>query len=1120
MARYEWPREFIKSPDRLLERLERTMREIGSALLQNHPGDLELLDDVITANFEDDRSWIPLGPSILTNGQARRNPIVAGRVRDIKVSPDGTRVYVASANGGVWYSSDTGTSWTPLGGASLAPSADRSDLSLTIGALLVKFGDTAGVDEPDKDIVYVGTGEARPTGSIRPGSHMGGLGVLRLNGTLSDALSNPRQNPWKREATALAGAGIFRLAHDPAAANAPTLAGNGTFLAATSRGLWKRVGAFVEDADWDLIDFTPSGFASYANAHCTDVVWNDKGIWVTLVGAGSDDGVYRSTTGVDGVFNPIVLPGQLTGSRMSLGQAAHATDRMYVLGKIPSPVNATTYKGHAHMWQIDLATDANNARNIGRFPMGLFVSTVELVAGNSVIKENDQSAYDQAISVRSVGGKDVVTVGGSLEFKGDWEASLFDLTINTVGGNLVTDFRDRNQRNPTRDSTYIGARIHPDVHALTQSGTALWVGCDGGVFRRDGGPGKSMNAGLAASEPGYLTSHPTLDGVVIAGTQDNGAIQRIGDTVWRLQRKGDGGGVLFHPTKPHQRVMQYTQADWRFEPSSFKPKGPATRRRARYKTDLETEGGNSAFYSQGATAKTSNENDARLYLGTDRVWFSNNWNKPRTRMSWVTIPTMTDPYPRTGAPPANYATQDQLLDGGNSDKVRAIEVLHEGDVANNFEGTVLLVLCDRNVRLFRFTRLVPANPPVWTPINQSILSDPSGVVRPKSMFVDEHVPNPFLAYLPRRHGCIWTDIAGHTNTPGEETFYVSTTGRSGQLPNGPVGDASLDTLWWYDGKGKWYPTGLRSTQLNVANGTGGSPAGAHSVIVDPDAPNIVYVGNRIGVWQGVIDQSSTHPSWTWRPAMEGLPQTLVQDLSISKSDAGTFLRAALVSRGVWERDISAVPASVGRTYIRSVPHDTGRVELPEVPKNPLNNRNLKLYESPDIVVLRTGAHPWDPGLPNEEQMLNARALRRYSKTTHDAYVMVHHRHMDPVATADMNIDVFLQKAAPSGGLEDFAVTAAWRNAILQKVRGNAPAMPSGLSHLGRFHPNTPVDARTPRAIHLPLDLNFAGSRDRVMVIAVVTSPNNLLPATDLNFDNLRDIVRKSAQIAVRKIRRT
>jgi len=80
-------------------------------------------------------------------------------------------------------------------------------------------------------------------------------------------------------------------------------------------------------------------------------------------------------------------------------------------------------------------------------------------------------------------------------------------------------------------------------------------------------------------------------------------------------------------------------------------------------------------------------------------------------------------------------------------------------------------------------------------------------------------------------------------------------------------------------------------------------------------------------------------------------------------------------------------------------------------------------------------------------------------------------------------------------------------------------MPAGLSHLGRFNPIDPVDARTPGVVRFSLDLNFAGSNDHVMLVAVVTSPGNGLPTPDLDKANLRDIVRGSAVIAVRKIHR-
>ena len=337
MTRYDWPREYTKSPDRLIHREEHAARVNRREQTASLTGDLDDLDDVITANFEAARMWMPLGPSILINGQASTNPIVSGRVRDIKVSPDGQRVYVGSANGGVWYSSDTGASWVSLGGWGLSPQALRSGLSLTIGALLVEFG---AANDPAKDVVYVGTGEAKPRTGNSPGKHHGGVGILRLSSTLPAALAASGRNPWVREATNLTGAGIFRLARDPAVK--PALNGRATLVAATSTGLWSRSGAFNKDANWQRVEFAPNNFVSYPGAYCSDVVWNSQGLWVTLAGTSSSatNGVYRSVNGVAGPFNFLALPNLQIRTRFSLGPVPSDNTRMYVLGKRPSPTKS------------------------------------------------------------------------------------------------------------------------------------------------------------------------------------------------------------------------------------------------------------------------------------------------------------------------------------------------------------------------------------------------------------------------------------------------------------------------------------------------------------------------------------------------------------------------------------------------------------------------------------------------------------------------------------------------------------------------------------------------------------------------------------------------------------
>ncbi|WP_298838173.1 hypothetical protein [uncultured Roseobacter sp.] len=1122
MARYEWPPEFNKPPDRLAQRAERALRTTPTAIPPGMLGDLDLLDDVIEANFEAERKWMPLGPSIMTNGQAARDPVVAGRVRDIRVSPDGNRVYVATANGGVWYSPNKGVRWEPLGAAALDATTERSNLSLTIGALLVEFGAAAA-----DDVVYVGTGEPSPWVFAVPGAKHGGVGILRLNGTVDAALADPRGNPWQREARNLARTGIFRLArkHD----EAPLADGTATLVAATTKGPYIRTGAFSDNADWDLIDLPVDTYTNRLEngAYCPDVVWNDKGLWLTLVGAGSHsgnplDGVYHSPAFPAGTFRHFPLPNHLDGSRVSLGEATD-TNRMYVLGRINPPGAGNA---HSHLWQIDLTRTPVVAEDIADVPVGLFSGNVTKPAANLVVSGSDQGDYDQAIAVRrnAANTRDIVTVGGSYENPvpgepnpNNFNATLFDLVVRRQGGNLITNFEPARQTNAEQSGTFTGAGIHADVHKTTIVGNDIWVGCDGGVFLKPtGSPARSRNAGLAVAEPGYIASHPVLDGPVLAGTQDNGVIQRIGDTVWSLQRKGDGGGVAFHPTRPFQRIMQYISSSWNFEPDNF-VSNSAVSGRSPPTVAGGNERNNAFFYSKPAVAPATAPNDARLFIGTDRLWYCDNWNTPTTQLNWVTVPTGTNP--------GNNEGQDQLSIGSDVDQVLSVEILQQGDPAQNYLGTAILLLCTLSVRIFRLGGTAAA--PVWSSANTSVISNDSGQERPKEKKVPDDDPDPFLPFMPKKNGSVWTDVAVHdASTPGQETLYLTTTGHVTSDPGTGdlVGDPTFDTLWWFDGQGRWYPTGLRNAPLDPAAGTGGSPSSAYSVTVLRDGTrDLVYVGNRIGVFEGQINRSGTHPSWTWKPVMDGLPHTIVEDLDIASAGSSTFLRAALVSRGIWERDLSASPTSVGRTFIRTVPFDTGRSELPDPVTNPLTDpalptSALTFHESPDIIIQNSGAQVWDPDPPHEADLMAAQSVRRPRRRMHSIFVMVHHRDTTPVAADDVNIDLFLQRNAPSGGIDGFSMTGAVRTAIRETVAGNSPAMSAGLTHIGRFRPDGPVDARTPRTARVEFNLNVVPRREHAMLIAVVTSPDNALTADDLAPANLRDVVRRSARVAVRKFR--
>src|SRR5256714_5991141 len=109
---------------------------------------------------QDSASWVELGPSPIPNGQTQgvANP-VSGRVTDVVLDPtDSNKVYVGTAQGGVYRSLDGGATWTAI--------FDGAD-SLAIGALAL---DTAN------GRLYVGTGE--PNGAV---DCFSGVGVYRID---------------------------------------------------------------------------------------------------------------------------------------------------------------------------------------------------------------------------------------------------------------------------------------------------------------------------------------------------------------------------------------------------------------------------------------------------------------------------------------------------------------------------------------------------------------------------------------------------------------------------------------------------------------------------------------------------------------------------------------------------------------------------------------------------------------------------------------------------------------------------------------------------------------------------------------------------------------------------
>ncbi len=505
-----------------------------------------------------------------------------------------------------------------------------------------------------------------------------------------------------------------------------------------------------------------------------------------------------------------------------------------------------------------------------------------------------------------------------------------------MSGGLTLDFRDANQKTPVQDPTYIGNAVHADVHALrfvnAPGGVELWVGCDGGVFRsRRGGDRHTFtpcNGGLAVLECGYVTSHPTNDALVVSGTQDNGKLIRVGDTVWLHWGPGggDGGGVAFHPVKPAYFAAQYTGASWS---SNGLLTAPVLRTTGTNRTDSEKfENQFSSFYSGCDVRQVGATPQTRLALGTHRVWLADAW----------------DPDPPAPAPGARNFTRWVTLDSGN-DPRSSDDTAKDTFEKDTNTGVViacrfgsddrLYALCMRAVMVFN--RQADGK---W---KRKVVSFHT---KKCTSYKNDDIPQPTSPYLPPLGS--WSDLAVYDATRGADgAFYVATTGHVKVDDNTFTDSPRMDTLWWYDGSGVWHPTGLR-------NSPKGTMAPAYTVVCDPDDRNIVYVGTALGVWRGVLTPAG--PTWDWGLFANGLPEAAIQDLSFHRNGAVKILRAALQARGVWEVDLSAAPSPRGRTYLRVHAYDARRT-LPTTLDNPTpaNVGDTAIYSwhaSPDVRLRR------------------------------------------------------------------------------------------------------------------------------------------------------------------------
>jgi hypothetical protein len=461
-------------------------------------------------------SWVPIGPSVLRQGQAATRPATSGRVVGIAVVPSGDRLYVASANGGVWRSEDTGQTWrSRMDAFDLNPTQPASD-SLACGAIAVVPGATA-----NQDRLYVGTGEGAG------GKYYGVGPILSIDGG----------NSWITETSTpdLAGSAFYALAIDPADSD--------RVLGATRNRLYRREPDGSGGFHWMQKSMPGAG-----SSWITSVVTARSAGTTTFYAASRYGPVFSSTDGDTWNTVGTGFPTADVG-RIGLAVQPDNPDTVYAL------IANSSDSSMLGVWRLD-ASD-NNWRPISGYPANLFGTT------------RYQGDYDLAIAVdpnnvnRLYLGGSTVLAGGYLVadniVEGEWSGALYRCTVSSNGSGAGLTYK--------MTHTYIGSSVHADIHTLVFTpgdSNKLWVGCDGGVFYSTNPTGsgnifQAKNTGLAALTMNHLGQHPTEDAVLFCGSQDNGAGRYTGEEVWLHSAAGDGGYCEINWHNPYLVLSTYVR---------------------------------------------------------------------------------------------------------------------------------------------------------------------------------------------------------------------------------------------------------------------------------------------------------------------------------------------------------------------------------------------------------------------------------------------------------------------------------------------------------------------------------------------------------------------------------
>lgn len=444
--------------------------------------------EAVTAN------WTAIGPAPIIVGTAR----FSGRVTAIAVHPTNPDiVYVGAAQGGVYRSTNGGTSWVPL---------MESAQSLAVGSIAIA--------PSDPEIVYVGTGE--PNFSA---DSFFGVGIYRINNASTTADLTGPLNRNSLGADIFTGRSISEIiVHptDPATIFASSTSGIGgiggaTISGAPSRGVYRSMNATSADPIFTKL----TGLMNDANASVRDIIIDpgDPNVLVAgVLSAGPNGGIYRTD-------NALSVSPTFVQTQSYVGTTTSELTTEFAAVRPPGSDVAIFYAATGNLGgRVLRSTDGG-------------LTWVQRVDNDFC---NPQCFYNIAVAVDPV-NPDLVYLGG---------APTLVSAFSTDGGQSFTDGG-------------FTSGVHVDTQALAVSPSnpmIVYLGTDGGIYRstNSGASYTHLNtAQFSATQFMGLSVHPTDPNFTIGGTQDNGTLfYDSAATSWTRIDGGDGGYSVIDQNAP------------------------------------------------------------------------------------------------------------------------------------------------------------------------------------------------------------------------------------------------------------------------------------------------------------------------------------------------------------------------------------------------------------------------------------------------------------------------------------------------------------------------------------------------------------------------------------------